>query len=199
MNKNKRYVYTGERRRFKFNGRQVVARRIMAAEDFDVYALKRVYTYDNANGRISVREVVYVEHVKAGQLGGYIESDDNLQEEGWVKDGMVFGGAVVKGSSWVGGEKTIICGSAQICDDSKVIIFKEDYDKYGDIITVGGNIKVCGHSKIIAPVYGEGVIKNLLVNEERVIEPKISPKDKGTPVKLECTIGDKRVSSRFVL
>lgn len=195
---NKRYVYTGERRRFKFNGRQVVVNQIMAAKNFDVYALKREYTYDNLRECVYVNDVVYVKHVKAGQLGGYIESPDNLQGDAW-NEGLIFGEAVVKDNAWVGGERTVICGSVQICDDSKVIIFKEDYDKYGHTVTVSGNIKVCGRSKIIAPIQGAGVIKDLLIKEERVIEPKFSLNTAGTPVKLECTIGDRKVASRFVL
>lgn len=196
---NKRYVYTGERRRFEARGREVAVKRIKAAEDFDVYALKRQYTYDNEKECVYVKDVIYVKHIKAGQLGGWIEFDDNLQEEGWIEEGMVFGGAVVKGTAWVGGEKTIICDSVQVCDESKVVIFKEDFDKYGNYITVSGDIKICGRSKIIAPVCGHGVVKDLLINSPQVIKPRISPNTAGTPVKLECTIGDRKVASRFVL
>ena len=67
-------------------------------------------------------------HVKAGDLGGWIESESNLSQEGtcWVSgEAQVFGEACVFGSAWVHGEAQVydsaqVSGSAQVYDSARV-------------------------------------------------------------------------------
>ena len=67
-------------------------------------------------------------HVKAGDLGGWIESESNLSQEGtcWVSgEAQVFGEACVFGSAWVHGEAQVydsaqVSGSAQVYDSAQV-------------------------------------------------------------------------------
>lgn len=87
--------------------------------------------------------------VKAGELGGYIESEDNLSHEG---DCWVFDEAVVKGKAKVL-DNAKAEGNAQV---SAYAIVKN----YG---TVAGNAIVTGHSK----VYEIGIIfGNATMNEK---------------------------------
>ena len=66
--------------------------------------------------------------VKAGDLGGFIESEDNLTNDGYC---WVFGDAIVKGEAKVLDNATVI-GSAQVLDhaiigDNAIIGDKEAY------------------------------------------------------------------------
>ena len=61
-------------------------------------------------------------NVKAGELGGYVQSLDNLSQEGlcWIySDAKVFGNAEVFGGAHVFGYARVF-GSAQIFDNAKV-------------------------------------------------------------------------------
>ena len=66
--------------------------------------------------------------VKAGELGGFIEKEENLSHEGncWVyNDAMVYGNAKVYGNAVVCDDavvcgNAIVCGYAEICDDAKI-------------------------------------------------------------------------------
>ena len=85
-------------------------------------------------------------NVKAGDLGGYIESESNLSHAGnaWVYDNaLVFGNARVYGNS-------VVCGNAQVFDYARI---------YGDT-KVYGNSVVYGNSRIFenARVFGNAVV-----------------------------------------
>lgn len=79
-------------------------------------------------------------HAKVGDLGGFVESVNNLSGDAWVGDGaivrdgaVVCDGAVVRGSA-------IVCGDAQIFGDAYV---------YGDTRVSGearipGTAQICG-------------------------------------------------------
>lgn len=64
-------------------------------------------------------------HITKGDLGGYVESYDNLSQEdsAWIADdAMVYGRAKVSGSAHIGGStqvfgNAIIRGEATVCDD----------------------------------------------------------------------------------
>ena len=72
--------------------------------------------------------------VKAGDLGGYIEKEENLSHEGncWVYDAVVYGNAkvygnarvyddaVVYGNAWVYGN-AVVCGNADISSRDHII------------------------------------------------------------------------------
>ena len=64
-----------------------------------------------------IRAVAEFGLVKIGDLGGWIEKEENLSHEGkaWVcGDAEVWGNAKVWGNAEV-------CGDAKVCDDAKVL------------------------------------------------------------------------------
>ena len=79
--------------------------------------------------------------IRRGDLGGYIENESSLTQEGdaWVQDaaqvygpnGSVGGNARIKGEAWVLGR---VDGDAQICD---LVVIAEDAH-------VGGRTIMCG-------------------------------------------------------
>ena len=90
--------------------------------------------------------------VNPGELGGWIESEDNLSHEGncWVcGDAEVYGDAKVCGNAWVGGNARVY-GDAEVCGNARV----------GGYAMVCGNARVCGdawiykknHSLVIGPI-----------------------------------------------
>lgn len=55
-------------------------------------------------------------NVKAGDIGGYIEKEENLSQKGicWIYyNSRVYGNAKVYGSAWV-------CGRAEVCGSAKI-------------------------------------------------------------------------------
>lgn len=92
--------------------------------------------------------------VKTGELGGYIESENNLSHEGnaWVySDAKVYGGAKIFDNAIVGG-KAQIYSNAIVCDDAWV------YDN----TYVYGNAKVFGNARI----YGNAVLGDNIIIEK---------------------------------
>ena len=67
-------------------------------------------------------------NVEVGDIGGWIEKEDNLSHDG---NAWVFGDAEVYGDAWV-------YGDARVCGDARV---------YGDA-WVYGNARVCGDAEI---------------------------------------------------
>ena len=63
-----------------------------------------------------IRAVRNFNGVKKGQLGGYVESEDNLSHDGeaWVGEN-----ARVYGEAWVG-DNARVYGNAVVCDNAKV-------------------------------------------------------------------------------
>ena len=61
--------------------------------------------------------------VKAGDLGGWIEKEDNLSHSG---DAWVGGNAQVYGDAWVGGDARV-GGNAQVYGDADYMIFKNSW------------------------------------------------------------------------
>ena len=94
-------------------------------------------------------------NVKKGELGGYVESERNLSQEGncWVcGNAKVCGDAEVCGNAWVFGNAEVygnakvygnawVFGNAEVCGNAKV---------YGNA-WVYGNAEVCGNAR----VYGD--------------------------------------------
>ena len=143
---------------------------------------------------------IVVRHIKAGESGGWIESEDNLSQEGnaWVDRGaVVFDKANVRDNAWVGGEKTAVAGTVIVADEAKV--FSDDRDENKTHRTdVAGNIKILGFSKITSSLGGEGVIKNQYINCPTSIGPKKHQPPR-TKVKFECEVGDKRIAREYEL
>ena len=111
-------------------------------------------------------------YVKAGELGGFIEKEENLSHEGncWVYnvakvygDAEVCGDAKVHGNAWVYGN-AYVCGNAEVygvakvCDDAYVCGNAEVYGdaKVCDDAYVCGNAEVYGDAEVYgnAKVYG---------------------------------------------
>lgn len=86
--------------------------------------------------------------VKVGDLGGWIEKEENLSHEGkaWVRgDAKVFGNAVVRDNAVVRGDavvrdNAVVCGNAMICGNAKV---------YGNVM-VRGNAEVYDEAEIFS-------------------------------------------------
>lgn len=99
-------------------------------------------------------------NVKAGDLGGYIESEGNLSQNGdsWVGDyAMVYGDAVVYDSAMVYGDARVygnarVYDYARVCDHAKV----HDTAYISDFCEIYGYANVCGDAWIMdnAHIYG---------------------------------------------
>ena len=68
------------------------------------------------NGRTLYRIIACVDFadVKAGEMGGYVEKEENLSQDG---NAWVCGNAKVYGNAWV-------CGNAKVCGNADYIVFK---------------------------------------------------------------------------
>jgi carbonic anhydrase/acetyltransferase-like protein (isoleucine patch superfamily) len=99
-----------------------------------------------------VRNYYYT--IKVGQLGGFVESYDNLQDNSWVDDeAKVFGNSIVKGDSIIRGHACVygnakitdakISEWATVCGNAQII---EGY--------VHGHACVYGNTQIGGEVYG---------------------------------------------
>lgn len=99
-----------------------------------------------------IRALKNFNDVSKGDLGGFIESEDNLSQDGlcWVGDeACVFDNAKVYGDAQVTGN-AFVRGNAEVYDFAEV---------YGDA-EVHGNAKVCGSAEVFdeAEVYGRAII-----------------------------------------
>ena len=87
-----------------------------------------------------IKALVDFSYVKSGDLGGYVESYDNLSQEGtcWIYgSARVFGSAIVYGNAIVGGNARV--GGNAIVDGNSIVS--------GNAI-VGGNAIVDGNAKV---------------------------------------------------
>ena len=128
-------------------------------------------------------------NVKKGDIGGYVESYDNLLWEAWIGgfakvfgDARVFGSAKVSGNSRVFGDAKVygcsqIVGDAQVCgyalvygnalvdDDSRVYGNAQVYDNafvFGNA-RVHGSAQVCGSACVLfGNIKKRGDVKNII-------------------------------------
>ena len=99
-----------------------------------------------------IKAVAALNNISAGELGGFIEKEENLSQYGnaWVYgNAKVYGDAKVCGNAKVCGDAKVY-GNAEVCGDAKV---------YGNAWVYGnaevyGNAKVCGD----AEVYGDAEV-----------------------------------------
>ena len=93
--------------------------------------------------------------VKAGDIGGWIEREENLSQYG---NAWVYGNARVCDNAQVYGN-ALVCDNAQVCDNAEVY---GDADVYGDA-RVCGYARVCDNARVYgnAQVYGNAVIDNI--------------------------------------
>ena len=111
-------------------------------------------TIDNGKTLFRIRALVDIEAfgVTVGDLGGYIEKEENLSHSGdaWVSDNArIYGDAVVYDNAWVYGD-AVVCDNALVYDDAVIYL---DAVVYGDAI-VCGNALVYGNARI----YGDASI-----------------------------------------
>lgn len=93
-----------------------------------------------------IRALISFGDVKKGDLGGYVEKEENLSHSGdaWVTgDARVFGDAEVFGDAWVHGNAKVsgnakVYGEARVCGDAVV---SGNAKVFGDA-WVSGNAKV---------------------------------------------------------
>ena len=101
-----------------------------------------------------IKALVSFGNVKAGDMGGYVEKEENLSHlndawvygDAWVSgNAKVYGDAEVSGNAWVYGDAEVY-GNAWVSGNAKV---------YGDA-EVSGNAKVYGDAEVSgdAEVYG---------------------------------------------
>ena len=77
-------------------------------------------------------------HVKKGELGGFVESLDNLSDNAWVSgNAQVSGDAKVSGNAWVYGDARVY-GDAKVFDNARVF----------DNAWVSGSALVYGNAKV---------------------------------------------------
>ena len=128
----KKFEFTGETRQVELLFRTVTLHRIKAVAEFGI--------------------------VKVGDLGGWIEKEENLSHEGkaWVwGDAKVWGNAKVCGNAKVYGNAKVwgnakVCGNAELWGDAKVWGDAEVWGNakvWGDA-EVWGNAKVCGDAEV---------------------------------------------------
>ena len=102
-----------------------------------------------------IKALIEFGNVKAGDLGGYIEKEDNLEHSG---DAWVSGNARVYGDAWVSGNARVygnaevygnawVYGNAEVSGNARV---------YGDAC-VSGNARVYGNADF-ATVHGFGSV-----------------------------------------
>lgn len=130
-------------------------------------------------------------NISPGILGGFIESEDNLSQEGdcWVaEEAAVYGHSIVIENAWVGGSSrvyghSVICGNCCI-DDVAVIRSSEIRDnaviKEAAILwesTVGGSTIIEGNARLEnvrvpwrAAIKGECYLKNVDIWGEACID-----------------------------
>ena len=120
-----------------------------------------------------IKALIDFSDIKAGDLGGYIEKEDNLSHEGncWV-----YNKAIVSGKAWVCGNARVY-GNAIVYGDARVYGNAEVYGNakvFGNAIVFGdakvfGNAKVFGDARVNAEVYGDArVYGNAIVIGARV-------------------------------
>lgn len=85
-------------------------------------------------------------NIKAGDIGGWIESEKNLSQDGnaWVRgNATIYENATIYGNAWVG-ENATVGGNGKVGDNAMV----GGYATVGEKATVGGNARVSGHAAI---------------------------------------------------
>ena len=128
--------------------------------------------------------------VKAGDLGGWVEKEDNLSQSGdaWIGgDAKVYGNAVVCDNAKVFG-KAKVHDNAFVCDNAWVYDYAQVYGRakvFGNAVVYGyawvydhadvychamafGNAEICGNAGVCgyAEICGDAVVKN---NEDYIV------------------------------
>ena len=104
--------------------------------------------------------------VKSGDLGGWIEKENNLTQDGdaWVSgDAWVYGDAEVSGNAEVYGNAEVngnakVSGYAKVSGDAIVSVYAKvcGYAKVSGNAEVYGDAKVCGNAKVCSDAWVGG-------------------------------------------
>ena len=149
-----------------------------------------------------IKALISFGSVEAGELGGYIEKEDNLAHDGnaWVSgDARVSGDAEVSGNAWVYGNAEVsgdarVSGNARVYGNARV---SGDARVYGNA-WVYGNARVYGDAEVSgdARVYGDAEVSG---NADYLLIGRIGSrfsfttffknKDKGITVSCGCFLG----------
>ena len=143
-----------------------------------------------------IKALISFGSVEAGELGGYVEKEDNLAQDGdaWVYgNARVYGNAEVYGNARVYGNAEVY-GNARVCDDAWVYGDARVYgnaEVYGDA-RVYGNARVCDDAWVYGNAWVCGNADYLLIGR---IGSRFSfttffkNKDKGITVSCGCFLG----------
>ena len=93
-----------------------------------------------------IKALIDFGNVNKGELGGYVEKEENLSHEG---NAWAYGDAIVYGNARICGN-AIVYGDAEICDDAIVYGNAEVYGnaKVYDDAEIYGNAWICGDAEI---------------------------------------------------
>lgn len=120
--------------------------------------------------------------VKAGDLGGFIQSTDNLSGEAWVSDNAkvfntarvsgkawVYGSAQVSGKAWIYGSawvfgNALVSGRAEVSGNAQIY----EFARVSGLADISENVQVYGNSSVSgsawvygnARVFGDANVKN---------------------------------------
>ena len=90
--------------------------------------------------------------VKAGELGGFVEKEENLSQDG---NAWVYGDARVYGNAWVYGNAEVcgnaeVYGNARVCGNARVYVNARVYGNAKVYVNarVCGNAEVCGDARV---------------------------------------------------
>ena len=143
-----------------------------------------------------IKALISFGSVEAGELGGYVEKEDNLAQDG---DAWVYGDARVYGNAWVYGDARVygnarVYGDAEVSGNARVYGDAEVYGNawvYGDA-EVSGNARVYGNAWVYGDARVYGNADYLLIGR---IGSRFSfttffkNKDKGITVSCGCFLG----------
>lgn len=150
----KKYAITAISRDVTVRGEVKTVHRIIALKDFTVEAW---------NGC-----KVFAKEIRVGDLGGYVESEDNLSQDGncWVDNrATVCGNALVSENAYVGGYAWVV-DNAKVCGNAKVSIGSRLFghsEVSGDAWVYGmtllkGNVKLTDNAHVCSTIIDGDVI-----------------------------------------
>ena len=137
-----------------------------------------------------IKAVVEFGLVKVGDLGGWIEKEENLshEENAWVcGNAKVYGDAKVCGNADVYGDAKV-CGDAKVYGDAKVCGNAKVYgdaEVYGNA-EVRGNAWVCGNAKVFS---ADHVLVIGAIGSRNDFTTFFRDKDNEITVKCGCFLG----------
>lgn len=137
-----------------------------------------------------IKAVVEFGLVKVGDLGGWIEKEENLshEENAWVcGNAKVYDNAKVCGNAWVY-DNAKVCGDAKVYGDAKVCGNAKVYgdaEVYGNA-EVRGNAWVCGNAEVFS---ADHVLVIGAIGSRNDFTTFFRDKDNEITVKCGCFLG----------